>query len=437
VDCIICDYNYAFDPRVYLRRFFLETSGNYTFLVDETHNLVDRAREMFSAEIRKQPFLDIRRAMKGKLPGLYTCMGKINSWLLGARKRCEIENSVYADEERPEDLLPLLDDFIERTQIWLAQNLSTSFRDELLELYFEANWFSKVGEEYNERYATYAEIDGRDLRLRLLCLDPSERLREALKRSQSAIFFSATMTPMEYFRNILGCEETARMRTLPSPFPRENLCLLTADRISTLYKHREQTIPDVTQILLASITLKKGNYLLFFPSYRYMQTIYDAFTAQAPDIESIIQTSGMKEAEREQFLDRFAHDNPHTLVGFAVMGGIFGEGIDLVGDRLTGAVIVGVGLPGFCLERNLIRDYFTNAQGIGFEYAYMYPGINRVLQAAGRVIRTECDRGMVLLIDTRFATMRYRRLFPPEWQPVRVRDGQQVQQHLREFWEQS
>ncbi len=434
VDCIICDYNYAFDPRVYLKRFFLETHADYTFLIDEAHNLVDRARTMFSAEIYKQPFLDLRHSVKAQLPELYKIMGKINSWLLQVRKRCETERKPYAEKEPPGDLLPFLKDFVEQAEVWLKLNLTASFREELLELYFEVSRFITVHEEYDERYATCFEKINSDLQLKLFCLDPSERLRNALKRCKAAIFFSATMTPAQYFQQILGCEESARTRILPSPFPGANLCLLMAGRISTLYKQRDRTAPAVMEAILATVTQKTGNYLLFFPSYRYMRMIYDVFSEQHPDIEIIIQTPGMREAEREQFLERFSHNNQETLTGFAVMGGIFGEGIDLVGDRLTGAVIVGVGLPGICLERDLIRDYFAARNGAGFEYAYMYPGLNRVLQAAGRVIRSEHDRGVVLLIDQRFAMPRYTSLFPKEWRPVRVMNAKQMEEALQGFW---
>ena len=433
-DCIICDYNYAFDPRVYLRRFFLEARGEYTFLVDEAHNLVDRAREMFSAELCKQAFLEVRRSLKKPLPGIYKTMGKINSWFLKARKRCNDEGDVYVENMPPETLLPLLKKFIEQAETWLSRNIRTFFYEPLLDLYFEVNRFIKVAEEYDERYATCFERKDKGLRIKLFCLDPSARLADALTRCQSVIFFSATMTPIAYFQKIFGCHDSARQLLLPSPFPQEHLCLLIANRISTLYRQRDRTISEVTQAIVTMVTQKQGNYLLFSPSYQYMQKIYHSFTETSPDIETILQTPGMSEDEREEFIQRFAHDNPETFVGFAVMGGIFGEGIDLMGDRLTGAAIVGVGLPGISPERNLIRDYFTNLNGSGFEYAYLYPGINRVLQAVGRVIRSETDRGVVLLIDQRFSTRRYRTLFPQEWRPLKIQDPQQIRQCVRNFW---
>ena len=441
-DCIICDYNYAFDPRVFLKRFFLDVQEDYCFLIDEAHNLVDRSREMFSAEIRKQPFLEVRRALKERLPKLYKQMGQINGCLLGYRKQCEEhpdrklsrEGHVRVEKDAPEVLLPLLRGFLKQAEIWLVQNIQSAFREELLDLYFEVNQFIRISENYDEAYVSCFEKEGGDLRLKLFCLDPSRLMAEALLRCSSAIFFSATLTPLDYFHSIFGCDESAGRMMLPSPFPPQHLCLLIANRISIYYHQREQTKDAVAQAIASAISAKTGNYLLFFPSYHYMRMIAESFAEHTPDFATIIQTPGMTEGEREDFLERFGHENRETLAGFAVMGGIFGEGIDLVGDRLSGTVIVGVGLPGISPERELIKDYFSQSHGAGFEFAYLYPGINRVLQAAGRVIRSEHDRGVVLLIDQRFSTLRYTRLFPQEWQPVKVRNTEQIENVVRQFW---
>jgi DNA excision repair protein ERCC-2 len=433
-DCIVCDYNYAFDPRASLKRFFLEPRGEYTFLIDEAHNLVDRAREMFSAEIRKQPLLELRQAVKPTLPELYKLLGKINTWLLKARKQCEEQDNPRSEKSCPADLLPLFRECVAFAERWLVSKMNAAFRAELLEAYFDVSRFITVAEQHDERYATCFEKLDRDLRLKLFCIDPASRLEDALQRCKAAVFFSATLTPTDYFKAVFGCKESAASLILPSPFPREHLCLLVVNSISTLYRRREQTAAAITQMLVATVTQRKGNYLLFFPSYQYLRAIYTTFAEQCLEIETIVQTAGMTETEREAFLAKFTCENQKTLVGFAVMGGIFGEGIDLVGDRLTGAIIVGVGLPGICLERDLIRDYFVNVRGTGFDYAYRYPGFNRVLQAAGRVIRSEQDRGVVVLIDERFATARYTSLFPVEWQPVRVNNSIQLRKILNNFW---
>ena len=420
-DCIICDYNYVFDPRVYLRRFFDEDPGHHVFLIDEAHNLVDRSRGMFSAELHKNSILDVRRLLKGPLPDIYRELGKINRWLLTARKKCDSGSTESlperAETQPPEGIYPLLRNFMRRTDRWLAQNLKTDFRKPLLELYFEVAAFMRIAELFGDNYATCYESDGRNLRLKLFCVDPSRHLTEGLLRCSSAIFFSATMSPLSYFRELLGCGSAAQFLNLPSPFPPENFRVFIADRVSTLYRQREKTKGDVVEFLSEFVRRVDGNYLLYFPSYVYMQMIYDLFTERNADIDTIQQAPDMSEEEREIFLERFDPGNRETLVGFAVMGGIFGEGIDLVGRRLSGAAVVGVGLPGICLERELIRTHFAE---IGFEYAYTFPGINRVLQAAGRVIRSEKDRGSLLLIDSRYGTHRYKALLPRHWRPSRI-----------------
>jgi DNA excision repair protein ERCC-2 len=254
-----------------------------------------------------------------------------------------------------------------------------------------------------------------------------------LNRCRSAVFFSATLSPLDYFQTVLA-SESADALSLPSPFPVENLAVFVADRLSTYYRHRDRTAAEVARILDRLVRPHRGNYLLFFPSYRYLRLVLEAFRAAEPGIDIVVQEPGMGERQREEFLARFAADSPRPLAGFAVMGGIFGEGIDLVGTRLSGAAIVGVGLPPVGLERELIRAYFAEHLEKGFEYAYMYPGINRVLQAAGRVIRTETDRGVVLLIDQRYGSPHYRRLLPETWRPVSIRDPARFAEPLRAFW---
>lgn len=438
VDSVICDYNYAFDPRVFLRRFFGEEIGekNSTFLVDEANNLVDRSREMFSAELYKKPFLELRRLVKKDIPQVYKILGQINSRLVELRKEFEEAGKPLGLEKYPDDLTSHLRRFTRAAEKWLARNTKTSYREEILTLYFEVNWFLKVTDFYGGNYATCMEEVGDDFRLKLFCLDPSQLLAEAFMRCRSAVFFSATLSPLDYFRQVLGCDPAAKEVRLPSSFPRENLCLPMMDRISTLYKYRQQTKLAVARAIDLMVKQHTGNYLVFFPSYQYMKMVYELFNIMNPFKEILVQTPGMTEAERDQFLGKFSEDNlvkGKTLVGFAVMGGIFGEGIDLVGDRLSGAVIVGVGLPGISLERELIKEYFADLQGTGFEYAYLYPGMNRVFQAAGRVIRTAEDRGVVLLIDHRFSTSQYRSLFPHHWQPIRVRDERHLEEILKRF----
>ena len=333
-------------------------------------------------------------------------------------------------------MYPLLQEFLRTTEHWLSLNIKTSYRDKLIDLYFAVNRFMKTAEQYDESYATCFEKNGKDLRIKLFCIDPSAPLERTLNRCKASIFFSATMTPTGYFRRIFGCKESTNTTELSSPFPRRNFCVVIANNISTLYKERDRTRPEVASAILALAGQRKGNYLLFFPSYEYMKMVHTTLALECSEVETLVQTPGMTENERAAFLEKFSQKNPETLMGFAVMGGIFGEGIDLVGDRLTGAVIVGVGLPGISPEREIIREFFGKTNQRGFEYAYQYPGINRVLQAGGRVIRSESDKGVVLLIDNRFSTPRYRSLFPNEWVPVMVQGKRQLRNVLQRFWNQ-
>ncbi len=437
-DVVICDYNYVFDPRVYLRRFFLEEENDFTLLIDEAHNLVDRSREMFSAEIFKQSFLDTRKVLKEDLPDIYKKIGSINSILLKYRKKFhedEKDEKIIIERDAPAELIPSFRHFLKAAEDWFALNIATSFKDSLLELYFSVRTFLRILEEYDETYRTIYETAGKDLRLKLFCIDPSARLSGTFRKNRAAVFFSATMSPSHYFKRLFGCGENTRSVEMPSPFPPENLCLVVYGGVSTLYKNREATKTSAAGLINPVIDSKKGNYLLFFPSYAYMKMVTDLFESEKNDFEIIAQNPGMSREERDIFLSRFSTGNENTLVGFAVMGGIFGEGIDLTGDRLSGAVIYGVGLPGISPERDIIRDYFTETDQAGFEYAYLYPGINRVLQAAGRVIRSEKDRGVVVLVDDRYKSYRYKSLFPVNWKPVAVNSKSELDRVLKKFWD--
>ncbi len=432
-DTVICDYNYAFDPQAYLRRFFLEDNA-FALLVDEAHNLVDRSREMFSAQLSKQAFIDLRRRLKKRLPKLHRQLGRINTQLLALRKTCGGDDAHQITSDLPDKLLAALKRFLRLAEQWLKRNLKTAFREDLLNLFFEVNAFMRVTEILDSTYTVIHQRAKNELTIKLFCLDPSVQLGAATKRCRAAIFFSATMTPAVYFTRVFGCRPDTAHLVIPSPFPTRNFNLSAAHRISTLYKQRAHTKAQIAQYLHTLTAAQPGNYLFFFPSYAYLVMVHEEFTQIAFDGDIILQTPALDEAARDEFLAHFACDRKQSLAGFAVMGGIFGEGIDLVGKRLAGAAIVGVGLPGICVERDLIRDFFNTHEDSGFEYAYLYPGLNRVLQAAGRVIRTDDDIGVVLLIDQRYRTHRYRSLMPGHWQPNFVNDTDQLRNQLTQFW---
>lgn len=437
-DCIICDYNYAFDPRVYLKRFFLEASSSerYAFLVDEAHNLVDRAREMFSSELVKSDFLKMKKLMKGKAPNLYKAANSINSYFVDLRHLCEDDNTTFIVQKKPpEDIYMLIRIFMKEAEEYLTKNANTEGYEELLDLFFKCNGFINITDLYDEHYVTYVDTAERDVKLKIFCLDPSKNLKEAMKRARGEVVFSATLTPLNYFQEILGGNEEDYRLKLPSPFPKENINIMVAP-ISTRYKDRQDTYDIITDYIYSFISMKRGNYLVFFPSYAYMKEITQRFKERFNDINSIVQQGEMSEEERESFLQEFKEEPSETLVGFCVLGGIFSEGIDLTGDRLIGAVVIGVGLPQICLERNIIKDYFNEEKGRGYEYAYMYPGMNKVLQGVGRIIRTEKDKGAALLIDDRFVTSAYERLMPPEWLPCKlIKNREELRDNLRAFWD--
>ncbi len=436
-DAIICDFNYVFDPSVALKRYFSEESRNYSILIDEAHNLVDRAREMFSAELVRDDLRRLQDALQHDLPACARTLDRLCSKLSAlAKDESFLErDELFVSKSCPAKITHHLKQFIEQAELWLVQNRPSAFREDLLGAYFEALAFLRTSELFDERYA--AIYDSGSGRLRLFCIDPSLLLQRALETSGSAVFFSATLRPGDYFRNALGLGQSDPFLQLTSPFPPENLCVLIQNKISTRLRSRAATYDAVAASIGALMEGRSGNYLVYFPSYDYLTAVLERFHRQFPAIETQAQLPGMSETDREEFIARFHTEISGAFAGFAVMGGIFGEGIDLVGERLIGAIIVGVGFPQISVERELIREYRGNIGRDGFDYAYTYPGMNRVLQAAGRLIRSETDRGIVLLIDDRFAKPQYRALFPSWWIPQYVHTPAQISQAATAFWDAS
>ncbi len=438
-DVIICDYNYLFDPRVYLKRFF-NRRGSYCFLIDEAHNLVDRAREMYSSELSRRAFFELKRLAKVELPEISMLADQIYKCFQKTAKELATEDSdakifYKVRRSRPDELVEYLNRFTEDLSHRLSENSPISFMDELLDIYYEGLHFVKIAEFYDEKYVTCYDKTSGDFKIKLFCVDPSSLLREAMDKGRSSVLFSATLSPIRYYTAMLGGGSDAEVLTIPSPFPKENLCVYVDDTISTKYKTRSSSYDRIAGAILETASARTGNYMVFFPSFEYLNEVYYRFMGVNTDIRTIYQIPGMSEAARQEFLNEFDSFGETSLVGFAVMGGVFGEGIDLTGDRLSGAIIVGVGLPQLCNERNIIRKHFDDQTGAGFEYAYTYPGINRVLQAAGRVIRTEEDMGVVVLLDERFSYHVYEDLLPPEWNPIaRASEGCLLSEVLQDFW---
>lgn len=435
VDGVICDYNYVFDPNVHLKRFFGENvSGEYIFLIDEAHNLVERGREMYSASLAREDIMEVRRLVKDCSPKLYRALGRTAKQLLELKKE---SNPCLVMENTGTLPLVLLQVQGEMDRL-LEESPSQEIVDGILELYFDIRDFLNISELLDENYVIYAS-EGEDgkFRIRLYCVNPAANLQECLNKGSSAVFFSATLIPMKYYRSLLSTREDDYGIYVRSPFEQKNRCILICADVSSRYTRRGyEEYRKIAEYIARMAWQKKGNYMVFFPSYRLMEDVYQVYEEEfAVDwIRCICQTASMNEREREEFLEEFQEQKKETLLGFCIMGGIFSEGIDLMGDRLIGAAVVGTGLPQVNLERELLKQYYDKKGECGFDHAYRYPGMNKVLQAAGRVIRTKEDVGTILLMDERFLNSDYRMLFPAEWEDAAVCRLGNVDHHLKQFW---
>ena len=467
-DVVICDYNYVFDPSVGLKRFI--DNSDFVLLVDEAHNLVDRAREMYSAGLSKRQVLSVKKLLGKQYPTITKELTKLNEWLLELRKGYIDELGVYISKEAPKVLYTHIRRFLNACDKKLLQK-GSELPNELLDLYFEAYNFNRTYELFDEHYVCYAESKGSEVYIKLFCLDPSQAIGEINKTSKSAIFFSATLLPIDYFKDMLGGKEEMAIN-FESPFNEYHALRMIATDVSTRYRDRASSLDKICGYIERALEEKKGHYMVFFPSYKYMQDTYEYFLKRNHITENLTteeikpegsgsqaydrelqaevkneyqvrhrtmgdftlykQDMSMSEEEREAFLKHFEQEGVSTL-NFCVLGGIFSEGIDLTGEKLIGVMIVGVGLPQIGLERDLIKGYFDEVEKEGYHYAYTYPGVNKVLQAVGRLIRTEEDRGTVLLIDDRYGMPFYQNLLPHAYEFVK--NPQEMQRKLKDFWQ--
>lgn len=435
-DNIICDYNYVFDPNVYLKRFFQEgIKGDYIFLIDEAHNMVERSRQMYSAQIYKEDFLTVKRIMKEHSRSIEKALEKCNKILLGMKRECEnytvydtFGNMVFSFMR----LMTLLDEFLQKANEFPGKK-------DVMDFYFELRNFLNIYDLVDEHYVMYSELeaDGRFM-LKLFCVDPSLNIQKRLDKGRSAVFFSATFLPVNYYKSLLSTKKDNYAIYADSTFDSKKRLLAMATDVSTRYTSRSRSEYErIAGYINAVVTQKTGNYMVFFPSYKMMNDVADIYCEKyADETELMLQKNNMSETEREEFLDRFSEETDRTLVAFGIMGGIFGEGIDLKNDRLIGAIVVGTGLPQISNERTILKDYYDAENGCGFDYAFRYPGINKVLQAAGRVIRTTEDTGVILLLDERFWQREYDLLYPREWSDRKPCNIANVGKLVADFWEQ-
>lgn len=450
-DGIICDYNYAFDPHASLKRYFTDgMKGDYVFLIDEAHNLLERARDMFSAVLLKEDLLAVKRLITTGLekqtlektfvkPSLALRVSKAlercNREMLSLKKQCDgmtILDDIDTLAGLVESLHTVMDQFLEEEK-------ECSIRNEVQELYFVVCHFLMIYEKLDEDYVTYAELyDNGSFMVKLFCVNPRNNLQEGMSKGRSSILFSATFLPIQYYKYLLGGEKSDYEALAKSTFDTKKRALIIAEDVTSKYSRRGPLeYGRIASYIYEITSAKKGNYMVFLPSHAFLAEVYKVFADNYFDEKTmltLVQEDRMTEEQREEFLSYFENISDHTLIGFCVLGGIFSEGIDLKKDSLIGAIIVGNGLPMVCNEREILKDYFDDESSSGFDYAYTYPGMNKVLQAAGRVIRTREDIGVVALLDERFNMNSYKRLFPKEWDDYKIVNSRNVAACVRDFW---
>lgn len=445
-----------FDPRVFLKRFFADTVAkrDYVFLIDETHNLLERGREMYSASLTKESFLKVKNILKEIAPKVSRQLEKCNKELLVLKRECadyqklegidsfvNVLNRAYAS----------IDDFLDDTE---GVHKSFEGRDEVLELYFEIAHFLNMYEIMDENYVIYSQLISQgEFMVKLFCVDPSKNLKQCMQKGRSTILFSATLLPIQYYKKLLGGEDEDYEVYAKSTFDENKKALYIAGDVTSRYTRRGTLeYKRIAKYIHSIVSERYGNYMVFFPSHQFLEDVYNCFIEEYYDseiMECVVQSDYMSEESREQFLKKFTgntecdlqekieydiEQEEDILIGFCVLGGIFSEGIDLKNDSLIGAIIVGTGIPQIGAERELLKNYFNERGKNGYDYAYRYPGMNKVLQSAGRVIRTAQDIGVVALLDERFLELQYRRMFPREWSQFETVNIDNISKKVEKFW---
>ncbi|MEG1504352.1 MAG: helicase C-terminal domain-containing protein [Enterococcus sp.] len=434
-DLVVGDYNYLFDPTVYLRRFFEEENKTNLVLVDEAHNLVNRSKEMYSASISRKNLDHISNELDKSFKKLRKAFIKVdNEFELIYQS---LDGKAYHHQTAaPESLINHLFKLQELIKEWLAENPDHPVQQKMLPVYFEIIRFTRMSELYDDHYQTTVDFKNYDLIVKEYCIDPSWFLEQTMDKVGSSILFSASFSPLDYYQEVLGGGDESLTYRLPSPFPNDNRLVMVDAGVQTTYQNRTQSIPKIAASIEKLASTKTGNYMVFFPSFQYLDQVADYFHDVYPEYAIQIQGSKLNEQEREAFLAAFVDQPEKTLIGFCVLGGIFSEGIDLVGERLIGTVVVGVGLPQVNHEQELIKEYYDEKRGQGFSYAYQLPGMNKVIQAAGRVIRTMSDQGIILLLDQRYTNPHYQKLLPVNWADRKVIYGPAaVERTAKRFWD--
>ncbi len=433
VDIIICDYNYVFDPRVHLVRYFDESNYQPLILIDEAHNMISRSRDMYSAQIIKSDLIKLRRLTNKIKPSIKIPIKKVIDALSIYEERLKYAYFL-SDKDIDEVVYDMIRNLLTKVENTLKENSKTPQKSQILDIYFQFLAFVRIYDYYNESYVTniYKDIDD-DLIVELRCLDASKFILDTLQnKAYGSTFFSATLHPIEYYKKLIS-QDVGETLKIKSPFPPENLKLIIYNNVSTRYKDRENSLDEVIKTIEAVVSSKKGNYIAFFPSYQYLNQVYEKLDTSKIDI--VLQEKAMDHHQRASTINMFKSQSDSSRLGLFVMGGMFSEGIDYIGDMLSGVIVVGVGLPMINELNNQLKDYYELKFNKGFDYAYQYPGMNKVIQAVGRVIRTHTDKGVAVLIDDRFDTSYYKKLFPIEWRAYeRIHSQKKLNDALSIFW---
>lgn len=433
-DIIICDYNYAFDPRTHLIRYFDEDYYNPILLIDEAHNMVDRSRSMYSSYLSKSTLHNLRKSTNSVKPSPKTQITKLIKYIDEFVEQNEIEKSqFYFQDELDEKLIKLIERITNKLDQILVENKKFKNRDKVLDGYFELTQFLRISDFYSSSYKYIIESIDDDIVISERCLDASKYILDIIqRRAKGSIFFSATLEPIDYYVKLITNGEGKSIQ-IPSPFKQKNLGLFIDDSTSTRYRDRERSIDSIIDSIYAMLETKVGNYIVFFPSYQYLNSVLEQFESE--DYEVLIQSRNMSQKARNDMLEAFDSVGASSKIGFFVLGGSFSEGIDYIGDKLSGVLVIGVALPQFNRYNEILRNYFDEQFDEGFDYAYTYPGMNKVIQAIGRVIRTDDDIGVGVLFDDRYAHRKYRSLFPKNWSHAKtIKKNTYLQSYLNEFW---
>ena len=429
-DIVIADYNYAFDPSARLIRYFEDDSYKPKVLVDEAHNLVDRSKDMYSAIINEIDIRTLRAKLNGYKPSIRNDCNKALE-ILDSYREYLTDKTTIIETSMNHDLNVILRNIFQKCDQIFEENKKIKDKDLALESYFKIMDFLNISEIYSETHRMIIKLTDDKISINYFCLDASKFILETIKQSiHGIVFFSATLYPIDYHANLITSGE-GKYLELESPFDSNNLDIIINNKISTKYKNRIDSIDSIIETIEILTESKEGNYIIFFPSYAYMNMVIDQIIE--PSYEMIIQKNNLSEQEKNDIITKFK-TSTNTKVGFFVMGGVFSEGIDYIGDALSGVIIVGVGLPLICDENNLLKDYYELTYQNGFNYAYTYPGFNKVIQAVGRVIRDYNDRGVAILMDERFNYSEYQLLMPHHWQNRKnISNMYQLKKELKEF----